>query len=212
MNVPILPERLHSASPEDFLVADAIIDGDHPEVVALGRDLRRRHATDAEFARAVFEWVRDKISHSYDAQDSRVTLAASEVLSSGVGLCYAKSNLLAALLRGQGIPAGLCYQLLESQDGSHVLHGLAAIYIEGAWHRQDPRGNKPGIDAQFSVEGEILAYVIDESRGERDYPYIFQAPVAEVVDALRAADDVLTCQLPSRIDRTAVPFVGRQVF
>ena len=62
------------------------------------------------FTRAAFEWVRDSIGHSYDVSDPRITLSATEVLEHRVGLCYAKSHLLAALLRAEGIPTGLCYQ------------------------------------------------------------------------------------------------------
>lgn len=46
------------------------------------------------------------IKHSWDVQDKRVTKTAAEVLEQGVGICWAKSNLLAALLRANGIPAG----------------------------------------------------------------------------------------------------------
>jgi transglutaminase-like putative cysteine protease len=90
-----------------------------------------------------------------DARDRRVTLLSSEVLRERVGLCYAKSHLLVALLRSEGIPAGLCYQRLRSGDG-YVLPGLVAVHLRGAWHRQDPRGNKPGIDARFRSTANAL--------------------------------------------------------
>lgn len=91
-------------------------------------------------------------THPEIVEDPRVTISASEVLRERVGLCYAKSHLLAALLRAEGIPAGLCYQRLGNEHDGFALHGLIASCIDGAWHRQDPRGNKPGIDAQFSVD------------------------------------------------------------
>lgn len=191
------PPVLEAAPPDRYLGADAIIETGHPEVTALGADLRARHPADADLARAAFEWVRDSIAHSYDAQDPRVTLTASQVLGAGTGLCYAKSHLLAAVLRSQGIPAGLCYQRLgDSRDG-YVVHGLIALYLDGAWHRQDPRGNKPGIDARFSLGAERLAYRADPRRGERDYPQVRVRPAAEVVQALQDAGNILTCPLPS---------------
>ena len=65
-----------------------------------------------EVARACFEFVRDQIKHSWDFQLNPVTCRASDVLKHGTGYCYAKSHLLAALLRANRIPAGLCYQRL----------------------------------------------------------------------------------------------------
>jgi transglutaminase-like putative cysteine protease len=81
--------------------------------------------------------------HSLDAGDPRVTVTAAQILIEGVGLCYAKSHLLIALLRSRGIPAGLCYQRLTDGDSGHMVHGLVAVHLDGGWHRQDPRGNKP---------------------------------------------------------------------
>jgi hypothetical protein len=44
------------------------------------------------------------------------------------------------------------------------------------WARQDPRGNKPGVDAQFSLAEERIAWVPCFELGERDYR---QSSVAE---------------------------------
>jgi len=102
-------------------------------------------------------------------------------------------------LRSQGIPVGLCYQRLGDPAGGYFVHGLVAIHLQGAWHRQDPRENKPGVDAQFSVGPERLAWSVDPSRGEHDYARVFVTPAPEVVVALTATDDILTCALPPRL-------------
>lgn len=185
--------------PDCFLGADDMIQSSHPSVEALAGELRANHAADTAFARTAFEWVRDNVSHSFDVQDARVTLTASEVLEERVGLCYAKSNLLAAVLRSQGIPAALCYQRLGNPDEGYFVHGLVAIHLDGAWHRQDPRGNKPGVDAQFSLGRERLAWEVDESRGERDYPRLYPTTAPEVTAALRNANNILTCSLPTSL-------------
>lgn len=146
---------------------------------------------DREFARAAFEWVRDQVRHSIDVRDPRVTVTAPEVLRDGVGLCFAKSHLLTAVLRAEGVPAGLCYQRFSDGEGGFFLHGLVAVHLDGAWHRQDPRGNKPGVDAQFSLHGERLAYTVNPDAGEIDYPEVRSAPSRAVVRALRSAADAL---------------------
>jgi len=183
-----------------YLGGDGIVQTDDPEVIALGAVLRSGRPDDVEFVRAAFEWVRDTVAHASDVGDARVTLSATAVLHDNVGLCYAKSHLLAAVLRSQGIPTGLCYQRLADETDGHVIHGLVAVHLNDTWHRQDPRGNKPGIDAQFSLDSERLAYVVDERRGEKDYQRLYVSAADEVVAALRAADNVLTCQLPTDLE------------
>ncbi|MGN0062764.1 MAG: transglutaminase family protein [Nocardioides sp.] len=178
--------------PRDFLVGDDVVEVDHPDVRALAATLRATSGADDEaYARAAFEWVRDEVAHSWDARDPRVTVSASEVLGERVGLCYAKSHLLAALLRAEGVPTGLCYQRLRDDDYL-MLHGLVAVHLRGAWHRQDPRGNKPGVDAQFSLEGERLAWPVDPALGEEDLPGLHVHPDPGVVTALRGTVDVLS--------------------
>ena len=195
---------LHALDPSTCLAGDDVIQIDAPAVVELARDLRARSTDDLDFARRTFEWVRDEVDHSYDVNDPRVTLTASDVLEHRVGLCYAKSHLLAALLRSQNVPTALCYQLLaDDNTGGHVLHGLVAIHVDGAWHRQDPRGNKEGVNAQFSIDDEQLAWNVDTSIGEVDYPTMFASPAPSVVRTLCSADDVLALYadgLPTSLD------------
>ena len=185
------PVPLVTDDPSAYLGPDDVVQSDHPEITRLAGQLSAGARDDTVFAKAAYEWVRDQVTHSVDAQDPRVTVTATEVLAARTGLCYAKSHLLAALLRAQGIPAGLCYQRLADGAGSHVLHGLVAVHLDGRWHRIDPRGNKAGVDAQFTLDRERLAYVADPAAGEADYPDVRVRPAPEVLAALRGSDDVL---------------------
>ncbi|MEE1762047.1 MULTISPECIES: transglutaminase domain-containing protein [unclassified Streptomyces] len=173
-----------------YLVADEVIDHHHPRVRRTAAHLAETVADSYGYAQAAFEYVRDGITHSQDAGDPRVTWRASDVLEQRTGICYAKAHALAALLRAEDIPTALCYQRLAHDDGDgHVVHGLVAVRFNGAWHRQDPRGNKPGVDARFSLTGERLAWVPDPALGEVDYPTLHAAPHPAVLGALRAAPD-----------------------
>ncbi|GAA4180910.1 transglutaminase-like domain-containing protein [Gryllotalpicola koreensis] len=184
--------QLIASAPIDYLGSDDVIQSASPQVVNLARQLRVEGASDAEFARVAYEWVRDEVAHSWDAQDSRVTLSAEEVLDQRVGLCFAKSHLFAALLRSQGIPAGLCYQRLGNEEDGHVLHGLVAIYLDDGWHRLDVRGNNDRVNAQFSLSEERLAWPVDPERGERDYPVVHTTVATVVRAALAESDDAIT--------------------
>ena len=117
-----------------------------------------------------------------------VTCAASEVLQERSGYCYAKSHLLAALLRANRIPAGLCYQRLSLNEAgpAHCLHGLTAVGLPGVgWYRLDSRGHRSGIDAQFDPPVERLAFRLTLP-GEADLPEVWTDPLPIVVEALRA--------------------------
>ena len=51
-----------------------------------------------------------------------------------------------------------------------IYHGLNGVYLSdyGKWIRLDARGNKEGVNAQFSVETEQLAYAVRPEMGEED--------------------------------------------
>lgn len=181
MNTP-MTVRPASERLADYLVADDVIDHEHPSILEALTSLRPASSDAVDRACAAFLFVRDEIDHVIDANDPRVTWRASDVLRERVGLCHAKSHLLAALLRAQGIPAGFCYQKLSA------LHGLNAVHLRGAWSRLDARGNKTGADGQFSLEVERLAWPVDATRGERDLPWIHPSPAPVVLEFLRAAE------------------------
>ena len=192
---------------EAFLRSTDVIDWQHPSVVAQAQVLRGGMTDAVAIARRCFEWVRDEIRHSSDYRLSPVTCAASEVLHEGSGFCYAKSHLLAALLRANGVPAGLCYQRLSLDDeGSRFcLHGLNAIFLPSiGWYRVDARGNRTGVDAQFTPPTERLAFPI-RLPGEADLPAIRPDPLPMVVETIRAYADaaVLGENLPDQKLATA---------
>jgi len=176
---------------EEFLASSDIIDFTHPTVAAKARELASGCVSDVEIARRCFEFVRDEIRHTGDAGEGITMLRASEVLEQAQGWCYAKSILLAALLRANGIPAALCYQRLscsEYEDGIFCLHGLNAVYLkEYGWYRIDARGNKAGVDAQFDPPHEKLAFHLGEK--EYDLPDLYTEPLDVVVEALKTRKD-----------------------
>jgi transglutaminase-like putative cysteine protease len=168
-----------------YLQFSSYIDGDHPDVTRKAVELAAGCHSEEDIVRRCFEFVRDTIKHSWDYKRNPVTCRASEVLAHGTGYCYAKSHLLAALLRRNGIPTGLCYQRLSITEGApYCLHGLNAVYLDGhGWYRVDARGNKPGVDAQFTPPIERLAFRIHD-RNERDLPEIWVEPLPVVINTL----------------------------
>lgn len=186
----------------DYLAHCTWIDWQAPAVQARAGRLARHRADDESIARACFEFVRDEIQHSWDFQRNPVTCKASDVLEQGTGYCYAKSHLLAALLRANGIPAALCYQRLTIDDGRppFCLHGLNAVFLQKhGWYRLDARGNKPGVDAAFMPPRERLAFT-PRIPGEGDLPGLYAQPLPEVVTVLEnsATWQEVAAKLPDR--------------
>ena len=175
---------------EQYLRRTEVMDYDHPEVRNLARMQAQGVSDPTIIAKRSFEWVRDKVRHSGDFKVNQPTCSASEVLRHRAGWCFSKSHLLTALLRANGIPTGLCYQrfLLDNETGRFALHGLNAVLLpESGWYRIDPRGNKPGVDAQFDPPTEKLAWPVTAA-GEGHLQDVWADPLPSVVAVLRDYD------------------------
>jgi hypothetical protein len=197
---------LNAKRMETYLQVSEIIDWNHPTVLELATQLASERKTTIAIAKACFEWVRDEIRHSFDYQLNPVTCRASDVLRHKTGYCYAKSHLLAALLRANSIPAGFCYQRLSIHDSGapYSLHGFNAVYLpDFGWYRVDARGNRQDVNAQFEPPQEKLAFRIQFSE-EADFENIFSEPLSVVVEALQTYNtwDNLLLHLPDVFPET----------
>lgn len=168
----------------------------HPLIQEKSIELFDGALTELENIERAFTFVRDDIAHSWDIQSELVTCEASEVLLHKEGICYTKSNLLAALLRSQGIPTGFCYQrlmLFDTPADGYCIHALNAVYVKSInrWIRLDARGNKEGIDAQFEIEDEKLAFCVNVALDEKDYPMIYSKPHPKTLAVLREHTNAL---------------------
>ena len=178
----------------EYLASSKYIDWKAPEILYQAKILAKKCDSSEQIASQCFEFVRDEIKHSCDYNLNPVTCKASDVLKHGTGYCYAKSHLLAALLRANQIPASLCYQRLTITDvPPFCLHGLNAVYLEPyGWYRIDARGNKEGVSAEFCPPEEKLAFRII-TPGEVDLPEMWAEPldiVAQTLEKYKTVQDV----------------------
>lgn len=181
---------LYSDNIDEYLMYDNVIDYDNKAITKLADILFEKANDELDFIKAAYEFVRDNISHSTDIDEDVITCTASEVLKAGHGICFAKSHLLAALLRYKSVPAGFCYQKLILDDVTApvlIYHGLNGVYIKDykKWIRLDARGNKTGVNAQFSIETEQLAFPIRLEMGEVDSFVVYPNPDIKVLEKLR---------------------------
>jgi transglutaminase-like putative cysteine protease len=179
---------------QEYLHCTDAVDFDDPVVISLASGIAG--GTDVDVLRRAFETVRDRFPHSRDIGGDEVPCSASDVIRTGHGLCYAKSHLLAALLRRNGIPAGFCYQRLKEDDGSFLLHCFNAALVNGRWVRIDARGNNESVHVDFDLDADMQAIKTDVTQGEKDYLVVFPRPDPGVLRALRSTDSLSRMILP----------------
>lgn len=192
---------------ENYLEETEYVDYSDKNVNKLAQKLKNESNSEINLIQNTFYFVRDKINHSWNIQDNRVTVSASDVLREGVGICWAKANLLAALLRANGIPSGFSYQRLtlgDTPDTGYCIHALNTVYVStiNKWIRLDARGNNKNIHAEFSLEDEILAFKIC-SEGEFDYRDNHSSPNEKLMMILKNSTDAIDMylhHLPDRLD------------
>ncbi|MEO1814920.1 MAG: transglutaminase domain-containing protein [Acetobacterium sp.] len=127
---------------QKFLLATDMIDFHHMAIHNKTKQLFTVVMNDVDKARAAYAFVRDGIPHSFDCNAQVITAKASDVLIHQTGICHAKANLLAALLRSQAISTGFCFQHLTLADDDslgYCVHAYNAVYLENHWIRLDAR-------------------------------------------------------------------------
>ena len=158
-----------------YLCETEYIDFGNPLIKEKVNELRKEAMNSMDYMKRAYLFVRDEIVHTWDAKETIVSKKASDVLRNKTGICWTKSCLLAALLRANGIPAGISYQKLTRADEDaregYIIHALNTVYISelDRWIRLDARGNRDKVHAEFSIDEERLAFIIRPEFGEIDY-------------------------------------------
>lgn len=191
-----------------FLQENNYIDFSSPLIIEKAKQLFHCINSDVEKAKIAYEFVRDEIPHSFDIKANIITAKASDVLKYRTGICHAKANLLAALLRSQGIPTGMCFQHITLADDDSIgycVHCYNAIYINNRWIKVDARGNTNGKNAQFSVDLAILAYPNRQNYNEFFWPGIYANPhldTMKMLDKATCLQDILD-NIPNYVNEIA---------
>lgn len=177
----------------EFLLETESIDYNNPIIQEKVLELKKQSNDELDYIENSYYFVRDEIPHSWDINSRIVSRNASDVLKNRTGICWTKSCLLAALLRANKIPSGITYQLLTRADDAsegYMIHALNTVYVD-KWIRLDARGNKDGVNAQFSLEDEKLAYHVRSELGEIDYKENYSDLDSRLVKILSESDNVL---------------------
>ncbi|MEE1077176.1 MAG: transglutaminase-like domain-containing protein [Acutalibacteraceae bacterium] len=181
---------------QKFLQATEYIDYNSEIIQQKALELFTENMSNTEKARIAYEFVRDEIPHSFDCNAKIITAKASDVLKYKTGICHAKANLLASLLRLEGIPTGFCFQrltLLDDDSIGYGVHAYNAVFLENKWIKLDARGNKKGVNAQFSMGEPILAFPVRADYDECFYKGIYaysHMPSMQMLEKAKSIQDI----------------------
>lgn len=176
-----------------FLQDSKYIDYNSEIIQKKAAELFSADMNEIEKAKTAYEFVRDEVPHSFDCNAKIITSKASDVLKYRTGICYAKANLLAVLLRSQGIPTGFCYQhitLMDDDSAGYCIHAFNAVFINNKWIKLDARGNMPDVNAQFSMGEPILAFPNRKEYDEYFYKRIYSSPYMPTMEVLEKAESI----------------------
>jgi hypothetical protein len=135
-----------------FLQETKYCDFNNKKTKDLASGLTKASLSDKEKAVVLFNWVRDNILYRLGSWQKK----ASETLKEKEGTCTNKANLLIALLRANGIPAGYGIMKVDGQKyfgaiaspaltkfvGKISTHIYALAYLDGKWIKCDPSNDK----------------------------------------------------------------------
>ncbi|MFO1220116.1 MAG: transglutaminase family protein [Burkholderiaceae bacterium] len=186
------------------LAPTALIDSDHPAVVAYARQHARGN-TVRERAVALYYAVRDDFRYDpYRIDLSPAGMRASTVIEVGYGWCVPKAALLAAAARAVGIAARVGYADVRNhlstermrqkmQTDLFLWHGYADLWIDDAWRKATPAFNlslceRFGLHPlEFDGHDDSIYHPFDKA-GNRHMEYVNQRgafddmPLATIVE------------------------------
>ncbi len=65
---------------DEYLSVSKYINWDEDNIISKGERFKQKYTDEISLVKAVYEFVRDEVKHSWDVQDKRVTKSATEVL------------------------------------------------------------------------------------------------------------------------------------
>lgn len=196
-------ERMNTRPSAATLAATALIDSDHPAVIAFASE-NAQGQDDRERAVSLYLAVRDQFRYDpYRIDLAPEGMRASSVIAQGAGWCVPKAALMAAACRAVGLHARLGYADVRNhlsterlrqtmQTDVFIWHGYADIWLEGQWVKATPAFNiglcdKFGLlPLEFDGRNDSIYHPFDKA-GNRHMEYVNQRgsfddmPLAQIV-------------------------------
>jgi hypothetical protein len=146
-----------------------------PDMARVIQDMTRGLTTEADKARALTYWVRENVRYlSLHERESWAPHAPRRVFATRYGDCKDQCQLLAVLLRGAGVKAGVGIiswaesgDILESFPSPWGNHTIVLATVEGRDAWIDPVMRRAAWDVLAEQDHDRLCYVSDEKASLR---------------------------------------------
>ena len=179
---------MHDRPEPKTLQPAAMVDSDHPAVIAFARE-HARGADDRERAVSLYYAVRDRLRYDpYRIDLSVQGMKGSTALINGYGWCVPKAAALAAVCRAAGIPARVGYADVRNHLSTErmrrnmgtdlfVWHGYTDIWLDGRWLKATPAFNIELCDRfgllplEFDGRADSIYHPFDKA-GNRHMEYV----------------------------------------
>lgn len=138
------------------------------QAIKKAAELTKGMKTDKEKINAIYKYLVDNFDYDYDKLGTLTSTYIpdiDETLSSGRGICYDYSSLMAAMLRSQGIPAKLVKGYSPLVTGYHAWN---EIYDSesGEWIVVDST-----YDSQMKAQGRTYSMEKTKTQYSKNYEY-----------------------------------------
>ncbi|KKR91271.1 MAG: hypothetical protein A2556_00505 [Candidatus Vogelbacteria bacterium RIFOXYD2_FULL_44_9] len=138
---------------KDFLQETTFCDHSQSSIKTIVEDYKKKFSNEKDLAVALFYFVRDKTHYRVGFWNKK----ASETLAEGSGTCTNNSNLLVAMLRAAGIPAGYGIMKVHGKKyfgpivpprlkffiGDKSVHIYCYVFLNNKWIKCDPSDDEP---------------------------------------------------------------------
>jgi transglutaminase-like putative cysteine protease len=135
--------------PAEHTRAELHVESNNPQIVDLSRELSKWKRTACEQVRAFYDYVGNRLVHSYNGADWGAQAALGEMGAD----CTEYASLMMALSRAAGIPAryleGLWASEEAAQGDGRTEHAWLEVYLPGVgWTPMDPTLGRSSVSRE----------------------------------------------------------------
>lgn len=178
---------------DEYLKENEYVDFSAPNIQKLCKELFTDKMTEREKLCSAFDYLRENVPHSFRVSTGHITTKASDTLKYKTGVCHAHSNLLCAVMRAEGIPAGLRFQrivLCEEPERQYCIHCFNAVYIIGQWQMCDLSSTDKNAPQKIKAGDAVCAFENNDASNEYFYDGIYSEPDLPTMKMLENAKDI----------------------